>query len=69
MGEEGKGSWCFTQTELASQVQNMWVGSLAREEPVEKEMATHCSVLAWTIPWTEEPGGLQSAGSQRVGHD
>ena len=37
--------------------------------PLEKEMATHSSVLAWRIPWTEEPGGLQSTGSQRVGHD
>ena len=46
-----------------------WVRSLGREDPLEKEMATHSSILAWRIPWTEEPGGLQSAGSQRVGHD
>ena len=39
------------------------------EDPLEKEMATHSSVLAWKIPWTEEPGGLHSMGSQRVGHD
>ena len=39
------------------------------EDPLEKEMATHSSVLAWKIPWTEEPGGPQSIGSQRVGHD
>ena len=39
------------------------------EDPLEKEMATHSSILAWDIPWTEEPGGLQSMGSQRVGHD
>ena len=39
------------------------------EDPLEEEMATDCSVLAWRIPWTEEPGGLQSAGSQRVRHD
>ena len=39
------------------------------EDPLEKEMATHSSILAWKIPWTEEPGGLQSTGSQRVGHD
>ena len=38
-------------------------------DPLEKEMATHSSILAWRIPWTEEPGGLQSMGSQRVGHD
>ena len=45
------------------------VRSLGREDPLEKEMATHSSILAWRIPWTEEPGGLQSTGSQRVGHD
>ena len=39
------------------------------EDPLEKGMATHCSILAWRVPWTEEPGGLQSMGSQRVGHD
>ena len=47
----------------------MWVQSLGREDPLEKEMATHSSILAWRIPWTEEPGGLQSIASQRVGHD
>ena len=46
-----------------------WVRSLGREDPLEKEMATHSSILAWRIPWTEEPGRLQSTGSQRVGHD
>ena len=46
-----------------------WVRSLGREDPLEKEMATHSSILAWRIPWTEEPGELQSMGSQRVGHD
>ena len=46
-----------------------WVRSLGREDPLEKEMATHSGILAWRIPWTEEPGGLQSTGSQRVGHD
>ena len=46
-----------------------WVQSLGQENPLEKEMATHSSILAWKIPWTEEPGGLQSMGSQRVGHD
>ena len=44
-------------------------GRLGREDPPEKEMATHSSILAWRIPWTEEPGRLQSMGSQRVGHD
>ena len=45
------------------------VQSLGRGDPLEKEMATHSSILAWRIPWTDEPGGLQSTGSQRVGHD
>ena len=45
-----------------------WVRSLGREDPLETEMATHSSILVWKIPWTEEPGGLQSIGSQRVGH-
>ena len=45
-----------------------WVQSLGWEDPLEKEMATHSSILAWRIPWTEEPGGLQSTGLQRVGH-
>ena len=45
------------------------VRSLGREDPLEKEMATHSSILARRIPWTEEPGGLQSTGLQRVGHD
>ena len=44
------------------------VRSLGREDPLEKEMATHSDILAWRIPWTEEPGGLQSTGSQRVKH-
>ena len=45
------------------------VQSLGGEDPVEEEMATHFSILAWEISWTEEPGGLQSMGSQRAGHD
>ena len=47
----------------------MWVRSLGREGPLEKEMATHSGIFAWKIPWTEEPGGLQSIASQRVRHD
>ena len=47
-------------------IQEMQVRSLVQEDPLEKEMATHSSILAWTTPWTEEPGGLQSMGSQRV---
>ena len=50
-------------------VQETRVRSLGREDPLEKEMATHSNILAWKISWTEEPGGLQSMGSQRVGHD
>ena len=46
-----------------------WVRSLGQEDPLEEGMATHSSVLAWRIPWTEEPGGLQSMWSQIVGHD
>ena len=57
-GSDGKESTC-----------NAWVQSLGQEEPLEKELATHFSTLAWRIPWTEEPGGLQSTGLQRVGHD
>ena len=49
--------------------QETQVQSLGREDPLEMGMATHSSILAWRIPWTEEPGGLQSMGSQRVGHD
>ena len=45
------------------------VRSLRREDPLEEEMATHSSILAWIIPWTEDPGRLQSMGSQRVGHE
>ena len=50
-------------------MQETQVQSLGREDPLEKEMATHSSIYAWKIPWIEEPGGLQSMGSQRVGHD
>ena len=46
-----------------------WVQSLCWEDPLDNEMATHSSILAWKIPWTEEPGRLQSMGLQRVGHD
>ena len=46
-----------------------WVRSLGQEDPLEEGMATHSSILAWRIPWTDKHGGLQSMGSQRVGHD
>ena len=58
--------WWFSGKKLACQCR---VSSLGWEDPLEKEIATHSSVLAWQIPWTEEPSGLQSMGSQRVGHD
>ena len=66
---------CVLASQVAQIVKNlsaMWetqVQSLGQEDPLEKGMATHSSILAWRIPWTEEPGGLQSKGSQRVGHD
>ena len=57
---------------MAQMVKNLpatQVQSLGQEDPLEKEVATHSSILAWRIPWTEEPGRLQSMGSLRVGHD
>ena len=50
-------------------MQEIWVQFLGREDPLEKRMATHSSILAWRILWTEEPGGLQSIGLQKVGHE
>ena len=58
--------------QMVKNLPEMWetrVRPLAQEDPLEKGMATHSSILAWRIPWTEESGGLQSMGSQRVGHD
>ena len=51
------------------EIQETWVQSLGQEDALEKETATHSSILAWEIPWTEEPGGLGSMGSKRLGHD
>ena len=66
----------FWETSLVAQtvkclpaMRETWVQSLGQEDPLEKEMATHSSTLAWKIPWMDEPGRLQSMGSQRVGHD
>ena len=59
-GSDGKESVCSEETQ---------VRSLGQEDPLEKGMASHSSILAWRIPWTEELGDLQSMGSQRVGHD
>ena len=50
-------------------MRDTWVQSIGREDPLEKEMATYSSTLAWKIPWMEEPGKLQPMGSQRVGYD
>ena len=58
--------------QMVKRLSTMWetqVRSLGREDPLEKEMAINSSTIAWKIPWTEEPGRLQSMGSQRVGHD
>ena len=51
------------------ETEETWVPSLGREDPLEKGMATHSSILAWRIPWTEKPGGLYSMGLQRAGYD
>ena len=55
--------------QMVKNLPSMWVRSLGQEDPLEEGRATHSNILAWRIPWTEEPGGLQSMESQRVGHD
>ena len=74
--KEDGSSFCFNRASLVTQMvkslpamRETWVQSLGREDPLEKEMATHSSTLAWEIPWMEEPDRLQSMGSQTVGHD
>ena len=63
-------TWRMAQTvKHLSTMRETWVRSLGREDPLEREMATHSSAIAWKIPWTEEPDRLQPLGSQRVGHD
>ena len=64
-----KGSQVAQRLKHLPPVQETQVQSLGREDPLEKEMVTHSSVLAWRIPWMEKPGRLQSTGSQRVRHD
>ena len=59
-------SWWLSGKRLCLSRQEMWVQSLGQEDPSEKGMATHSSILAWSIPWTEEPGGLQSMGMQKT---
>ena len=60
---------CVKNLPAMQETQEMSVQSLGQEDPLEEDMATHSSILTWRIPWTEESGGLQSIGSQRVGHD
>ena len=76
MNDGNLAGWRVRRASLVAQsvktlpaMQETWVQSLGWEDPLEKEMATHSSILAWKISWTKEPGGLQSMGSQRVGHD
>ena len=61
--------WWDQKVKNLPAMRETWVRSLSWEDSLEKGMATHSSILAWRIPWTEEPGGLQSMGSQRVRHD
>ena len=61
--------WFWSPPQSLPGMQETWVQSLGGEDPLEKEMAIHSSILAWKIPWMEEPGRLQSMGSQRVGHN
>ena len=72
MGYPIQYSWVFLIAQMVKNLpamQETWVQSLGWEDPLEEGMATHSSILDWRIPWTEEPGRLQSMGSQRVGHD
>ena len=67
-----KNSLCSLVAQMVRRLPTMWetwVRYLGWEDPLEKEMATHSSILAWRIPWMEEPGGPQSTGLQRVGHE
>ena len=75
LAHNGKKKKLFTTSLVVQTVKRLsimwetWVQSLGREDPLENEMAIHSSIIAWKIPWTEEPGRLQSMGSQRVGHN
>ena len=61
--------WASLVAQTVNKLQETQIESLDWDDPLEKGMATHSSILAWRIPWTEEPGGLQFMGSQRVGHN
>ena len=65
---EGGASLVAQMVKNVRAMQEAWVQSLGWKDPLEKGMATHSSICAWRIPWTEKPGGLQSMGSQRVAH-
>ena len=67
--EKGRASLLAQLVKNLPIVLETWVRSLGWEDPLEKEMTTHSSIIAWKIPWTEEPGALQSMGLQRIGHD
>ena len=69
MGHRYGASLVAQMVKHLSAMREAWVRSLGQEDPLEKEMATHPSTLAWKIPWMEEPGMLQSMGLQRVRHD
>ena len=69
MADNFRASWVAQTGKNLPAMWETWVRSLGWEDPLEMEMTTHSNMLAWRIPWTEEPGGLQSMGLQRVGHD
>ena len=69
MYQRQQASQCTQREGICLPVQEIQVQSLGWEDPLEEGMATHSSILAWRIPWIEEPSGLQSMGLQRVGHD
>ena len=66
---KGRASLVAQLVKNRPEMQEIWVQSLGWEDPLEKRTTTHSSILTWTMPWTEEPGGLESMGLQRVGHD
>ena len=65
----GYSPWGRKESDMTERLHFTSLQSLGRKDPLEEGTAAHCSILAWRFPWTEEPGGLQSLGSQRVGHD